>query len=383
MMARRRTALDELNINFQYLLANNPLPMWVYDRRTLEFLEVNDAAIVQYGYTRAEFLAMQITDIRPTEDIDRLSKSIVELGPGLRNSGEWRHRRKDGEVIDVHIVSHTLEFAGREAALVVAQDITEQKRAEREVHALNKELEDRVRRRTAQLEAANQELEAFAYSVAHDLRSPLITIGGFSQILLEDHVAALPEDARRLLAQIASSTQHMSSLINDLLALSRLGRQPIRERPISPADVVRQAIAELDGTGGGGARGIRVDDLPRCQADPGLLQQVYVNLLSNALKFSRNRKDPLVEVGWRQDPNEPAHYTYFVRDNGVGFDMQYADKLFRVFQRLHRQEDYEGTGVGLAIVQRVIRRHGGRVWAEGEVGKGATFYFTLARSDAP
>jgi light-regulated signal transduction histidine kinase (bacteriophytochrome) len=200
-------------------------------------------------------------------------------------------------------------------------------------------------------------------------------------MLIEDHAAALPEDARRFVDQIAASTQHMSSLINDLLSLSRLGRQPIKEQPVSPADIARQAIAELNGTGGGKVAGIRIGDLPRCRADPGLLQQVYVNLLSNALKFSRNREDAVIEVGWRPDLDEPAYHTYFVKDNGAGFDIKYADKLFRVFQRLHFREDYEGTGVGLAIVQRVIHRHGGRVWAEGEVGKGATFYFTLARSD--
>ena len=170
-------------------------------------------------------------------------------------------------------------------------------------------------------------------------------------------------------------------MIDDLLVLSRLGRQTVKEQTVDPAEVARRAFAGLNGAFSAGLAGVHIDDLPFCRADPILLQQVFTNLLSNALKFSRGRDDPQIEVGWRRDLDDLHSHTYFVKDNGVGFDMQYADKLFRVFQRLHSQGEYEGTGVGLAIVQRILHRHGGRVWAEGEVGKGATFYFTLSSSD--
>ncbi|HLW60622.1 MAG TPA: response regulator [bacterium] len=236
--------------------------------------------------------------------------------------------------------------------------------------------------RAEQLEQANAELDAFAYSVAHDLRAPVITVHGFSQMLLEDYASSLPEEAQRYIHEVANGTRRMSDLIDDLLSFSRLGRQPVNKQHVEPADIVHQALAEVNGARAGQEADVRIDDLPPCWADPALLKQVYVNLLSNALKFSRNRKDAVIEVGGRTDLEEPTHHTYFVNDNGAGFDMQYAGKMFRVFQRLHRQEEYEGTGVGLAIVQRIIQRHGGRVWAEGEVGKGATFYFTLPGSEA-
>jgi len=245
--------------------------------------------------------------------------------------------------------------------------------------ALNAVLEDRVARRTADLEKANQELAAFTYSIAHDLRAPLITIGGFSEMLAEDYAAALPEDALRITRQIVGSARHLSALITDLLTFSRLSNQPVNQQPVAPADVARLALADLDAVAAGRQGSVHIGDLPPCRGDPALLKQVFVNLLSNALKFSRNREDATIEVGWLRDQADSTHHTLFVKDNGVGFDMQYADKLWRVFQRLHRADDFEGTGVGLAIVQRIIQRHGGRVWAESEPGKGATFYFTLDR----
>jgi len=350
-------------------------------------LEFNPAAETTFGYRRDDVLGRELVDfIIPQALRDQHRGGLAHyFATGesaiLDKRIEVTALRATGEEFPVELSVIRIPSSGPPTFSGFVRDITERKRAEDEIHTLNRKLEERVQQRTAQLETANQELEAFSYSVAHDLRSPLITIGGFSQMLIEDHAAALPEDARRLAVEIAASTQHMSGLINDLLALSQLGRQPIKAQPVSPADIARQAMAELNGTRGGRAAGIRIGDLPRCQADPGLLRQVYVNLLSNALKFSRNREDAVIEVGWRPDLNEPAYHTYFVKDNGAGFDMQYGDKLFRIFQRLHRQEEYEGTGVGLAIVQRIIHRHGGRVWAESEVGKGATFYFTLARSD--
>jgi light-regulated signal transduction histidine kinase (bacteriophytochrome) len=257
---------------------------------------------------------------------------------------------------------------------ILSQDITERKRAEEAVRLHAAELERRVAERTADLEAANRELEAFSYSVSHDLRAPLRAADGFSRILQEDYAASLDEKAHRYLDLVRDSTQRMGRLIDDLLAFSRLGRQEIVRRRVRPEAIARQALDELDSERAGRAVEIQIDDMAEVTADPGLLRQVYVNLLSNALKFTRARTPAIIRVG--SCPVDGGR-AYFVHDNGAGFDMTYADKLFGVFQRLHRQEEYEGTGVGLAIVQRVVHRHGGRVWAEGAVDEGATFYFTL------
>jgi len=242
---------------------------------------------------------------------------------------------------------------------------------EREYAAL---LEQRVAERTAELEDANRELEAFSYSVSHDLRAPLRAVDGFSRILLEDHAAGLDGDARRYLDLVRSSTQQMGRLIDDLLAFSRISRQELVRHPIQPASLARQALEQLEPERAGRSVEVEIEELPEAKGDPALVRQVYVNLLANALKFTRQRSPARIVVGSRTENGETV---YFVRDNGVGFDMAYVGKLFGVFQRLHRSEEYEGTGVGLAIVQRIVHRHGGSAWAEGAVDQGATFSFTL------
>ena len=355
--------------------------------KTLEgtILTWNAGAERIYGYAAEEIVGRSVALLVPPDRPQEVPDILERLKRGERiEHFETVRVRKDGTRIDASLtISPIKDAAGRIiGAATIARDITERKQAERAIRVLNQELEDRVRQRTSELQAANQELEAFAYTVAHDLRSPLITLSGFSQMLMEDHTATLPGEAQRLILQIASSARRMSGLIDDLLSFSRLGRQPIKQQPVAPADVARLALSELDGAYKDRRAAVRVSELPRCEADPALLKQVFLNLLSNALKFSRNREDAAVEVGWRRDLDDRTHHTYFVTDNGTGFDMRYADKLFQVFRRLHRMEEYEGTGVGLAIVQRIIHRHGGRVWAESAPGKGATFYFTLPRSDA-
>lgn len=260
----------------------------------------------------------------------------------------------------------------------VATDITRQVEAEEEIRALNVELEERVRRRTVELESAVKELEAFSYSVSHDLRAPLRAVDGFTEILIEDHAADLSEEGRRVCNVIRRSAREMSQLIDDLLAFSRTSRVPIRASAIDMTGLARAVFWELADEEGRGRIDFTLHQLPPAVGDPVLIRQVWMNLLSNALKFSSRRERAVIEVGTARRENETA---YFVRDNGAGFAMRYAAKLFGVFQRLHSVEEFPGTGVGLAIVQRIVHRHGGRVWAEGEEGRGASFFFSLARRE--
>lgn len=521
--AQRTTTQQSLRENegrFRLMFTANPLPMWVYDLETLYFLDVNDAAMAHYGYSRDEFIRMRILDIRPAEDVPRLLNDLAHERPTLQNSGEWRHRRKSGDLITVQIASYRFSFNGRDAVLVVANDVTDRKRAESalrasdarktamlntaldaiitidhegkivefnpaaerifgytrqdvlgrpmaefiippalreqhykglahylatregpvlgkrielmamraggaefpvelainpiiadgpplftaylrditdrrrteeerlsllsreqaaraEVQSLNQELEGRVADRTAQLEAANKELESFSYSVAHDLRAPLRAMDGFSRLVVEDYAAGLPEEGQRYLRLVRENAQQMGRLIDDLLAFARLSRQPLHRQRVNTADLVQQVLTDLRPEHKGREIDIQVGALAACHADPALLKQVFANLLSNAIKFTRKQPGPRIAILSRTDEDDPV---YLVKDNGVGFDMRYAGKLFGVFQRLHRAEEYEGTGVGLAIVQRIVHRHGGRVWAEADVGEGATFYFTLGGS---
>jgi signal transduction histidine kinase len=235
---------------------------------------------------------------------------------------------------------------------------------------------EEVIERTSQLEAANRELEAFSYTISHDLRAPLRAINGFTSILLDDFAESLPEQARGYLVKVKANGEQMGRLVDDLLAFSRLGRQGLRQQPVNTREIVDRALAVLSPSMENRNIEIVVGDLPEVQADPGLLEQVFVNLLSNAIKYTQKKPSAHIEVGafTKAGENDP---TIFVRDNGAGFDMTYADKLFGVFQRLHRSQDYEGSGVGLAIAHRIIDRHGGRIWADAKVEQGATFYFTL------
>lgn len=245
--------------------------------------------------------------------------------------------------------------------------VVQRKQAEEAIKQLNQDLQ----RRTVELEATNKELEAFSYSVSHDLRSPLRAINGFSRILLNEY--ALEEQAKRYLLLIRDNATQMGNLIDDLLTFSRLSRSQLKKQQVEPTQIISQALSQLSYEQENRQIEILIDDLPACQADYALLKQVWINLLANALKFTRQRQIAKISVGYKQSDE----VVYFVKDNGVGFDMRYAHKLFGVFQRLHRAEEYDGTGVGLAIVQRIVTRHGGRVWAEAQVNSGATFYFTL------
>lgn len=256
-------------------------------------------------------------------------------------------------------------------------ETTKLKQAEEAMKQLNQELETRVKVRTKALAAANEELESFAYSVSHDLRAPLRAIDGFSQILLEDYQDKLDVEGRNLFSRIIKAIQHMEALIDALLALSRLSRNELKPKNVSSdqlTTMVREIIHEIDMKNGAKKIDWQMETLSPCYADPTLLRQVWINLLRNAAKFSSIMDQPKVQIGMVEQDEKKI---YYVRDNGAGFDMNYADKLFGVFQRLHRQDEFEGTGIGLATVKRIINMLGGSVWAEGAVNKGATFYFKL------
>lgn len=376
-LRQQAAALFDSEGRYRNLFENNPLPMWVYDRESLSFLAVNAAAIHHYGYSREEFLSMTIKEIRPPEDVPALLDNLAQPARSLQPADTWRHRKKDGTLIYVEVSSHELDFDGRKGRLVLANDVTEKKKAETAAQHLNETLEQRVADRTARLMALNKELESFSYSVSHDLRAPLRAIDGFARIFAEDHGEKLDDEGKRLLSIIRDNARNMGKLIDDLLAFSRLGRTPIDPSPIDMTELADSIRQELMPNGEAQSLSFKIDPLPKAFGDPALMRQVLVNLFSNAVKYSGKRSKACVEVGSTSDKDENV---YYIRDNGVGFDMNYSSKLFGVFQRLHGQDEFEGTGVGLAIVQRVIQRHGGRVWAEGEVDKGATFYFALPKN---
>jgi len=298
---------------------------------------------------------------------------------------EIKLQRRDGAAIPVQASMRLIEAEHLRSICLVATDVSalrqaekERDRAEAELRKLNEELEARVAARTQELHAINQELEAFNYAIAHDLRSPLRHIQGYATLLEEEAGPALVDSCQRYLASICNATSHMSHLLEDLLSLSRLGRQEVRKQICGLNSLFAEAVKDLKLEAEGRQIEWRIGRLPWVDCDPALMKQVVSNLLSNAVKFTAGCEPAIIELGQTMIDGEEVT---FVRDNGVGFNMKYADKLFGLFQRLHRQEDFKGTGVGLAIVQRILQKHGGRVWAEAELNKGATFYFTLPKCE--
>ena len=414
MTERRKLAEERLRQSeSKYLDLYSSAPVAYLSVGTDGLIETaNKAAEDLTCYRLEELQGMKVFNLYPEESKEKAKELFEKFRRGIPfENEEMIYKRKDGHkihgLLSVSPIKDENGLVLESRSVVV--DITERKRAEEELEKHREHLEELIRERTAELEKrvseveqlnsamvnlmedlrisneslkttthqlanANKELEAFSYSVSHDLRAPLRSVDGFSQILLEDYLDTLDEKGKHYLERARAGTQKMGQLIDDILNLSRIGRQAMKMKKINIVSIAREVYNSLEDEWKGRKVDFNIHKCPPAAADPNLIKIVFMNLLSNALKFTGNRKEAKIEVG---SETKDEQTVFFVKDNGVGFDMKYADKLFTPFQRLHRVEEYEGTGIGLAIVQRIIHRHGGRIWVESKVGKGTTFYFTV------
>ncbi len=414
-----QAAASELDLNCLFDLVADEL-IQIFDIQEIYFALLDrEAGLVRYPYFRHKDIRQQ-TD--PVIFGEGLSSRVIQSGEPLLINQDYERRSAELGVVRVFVIPYSLDrvswlsvpvrvgeqvigaicvinlerenaFSEADVRLLttiaanvgiaiknaqlytaVQRELAERQRAEAQIRQMNEELEQRVADRTAALEAVNRELESFSYSVSHDLRAPLRAINGYARLILEDHAGALEADGRELLGRVVESGNRMDQLINQLLGFSRLGRKPLEKQVVILEEMIKHSIDALAPEINGREIEWTVGDLPPVEADPVLLQQVFANLIGNAVKYTSKREQAQIEIGSKLQGGE---LVFFVRDNGVGFDMRYAENLFGVFQRLHRQDEFDGIGIGLAMVKRIVERHGGRVWADSRPGEGATFFFTL------
>lgn len=406
---RVEAAFAEIRRQQQALLDNIPDIAWLKDKDS-RFIAANEPLARACGFEQEELIGKTDLDIWPWHLAEKYRADDQEvIRTGRRKSVEepledagygkqiWLETIKTpifnerGEVVGTSGIARDitarkqaeellrqskeeLETRVRERTAELQAEISERKLVEEEIHRLNEELEQRVAQRTAQLEAVNKELETFSYSVSHDLRAPLRAIDGFSQALSEDYAAQLDEQGQDYLQRVRAATQRMGQLIDDILNLSRITRSEMRQQQVNLSLLVETIAQELRQTQPQREAEFVIAPNLIAKGDPHLLQVALENLMGNAWKFTQKQAQATIEFGLTRQNDQPA---YFIRDNGVGFDMAYAHKLFGPFQRLHTRNEFEGSGIGLATVQRIIQRHGGRIWVESAVGQGTTFYFTL------
>ena len=372
-------AMYDSEEKYSSLFDQSVLGIYLHDLEG-RIIDVNHEGCLQLGYKKNELLEMSVFDFHPEDDIGvNLPKEAIlpewtKWQPDDRYVLEATHQRKDGTVLPVQVTTGIVQYGNKKLVLAMTQNITERKQSEEEIRALNEELEVRVKKRTAQLEAANRELDAFTHSASHDLRGPLNRISGFSEALLEDYANQLDPQGKDYLQRISNSSQHMGELIEDLLKLSKVSQHQISREPVELSALVNVCLKELQAREQHRQIEIAVTPGLVAEADTALIRIALENLLGNAWKYTAGEEKARIAFG---STVQEGKEVYYIRDNGTGFDMKHAEKLFTAFQRLHDSKAYPGTGVGLSIVYRIISRHGGEIWAEGELGKGACFFFTL------